>query len=86
MTRRFLNGETHMHRLHVSIRQSITYGGEPGELKHQVAGGRERNIDSVSSGERTRKSPNRDACIPGFGLPKGRWKSGEGPGKGPRRG
>ena len=32
--RRFLNGETHMRRPHVSIRQSITYGGEPGELKH----------------------------------------------------
>ena len=31
----------------------------------------ERNIDSVSSGERTRKSPNRDACIAGFGLQKG---------------
>ena len=26
---------------------------------------------SVSSGERTRKSPNRDACIAGFGLHKG---------------
>ena len=32
--RRYLNGETHMRRPHVSIRQSITYGGEPGELKH----------------------------------------------------
>ena len=32
--RRCLNGETHMQGLHVSIRQSITYGGEPGELKH----------------------------------------------------
>ena len=28
-------------------------------------------IDSVSSGERKRKSPNRNACIPGFGLRKG---------------
>ena len=34
MSRRYLNGETHMRRPHVSIRQSITYGGEPGELKH----------------------------------------------------
>ena len=32
--RRSLNGETHMSNPHVSIRQSITYGGEPGELKH----------------------------------------------------
>ena len=28
-------------------------------------------FDSVSSGERTRKSPNRDACITGFGLQEG---------------
>ena len=28
-------------------------------------------FDSVSSGERTRKSPNRDACIAGFGLQEG---------------
>ena len=32
--RRCLNGETYMRRPHVSIRQSITYGREPGELKH----------------------------------------------------
>ena len=32
--RGYLNGETHMERLHVSIRQYITYGREPGELKH----------------------------------------------------
>ena len=32
--RRYLNGETHMERLHVSMRESIAYGGEPGELKH----------------------------------------------------
>ena len=29
-----LNGETHWRRPPVSIRQSITYGREPGELKH----------------------------------------------------
>ncbi len=34
VSRGYLNGETHMERLHVSIRESITYGGEPGELKH----------------------------------------------------
>ena len=34
LIRRYLNGETHMSKPHVSIRQSITYGGEPGELKH----------------------------------------------------
>ena len=30
----YLNGETYMERLHVSITESIGYGGEPGELKH----------------------------------------------------
>ena len=34
LIRECLNGETHMRRPHVSIRQSITYGREPGELKH----------------------------------------------------
>ena len=32
--RRYLNGETHMREPHVSMRQSITHGREPGELKH----------------------------------------------------
>ena len=32
--RRYLNGETRLESLQSSIRQSITYGGEPGELKH----------------------------------------------------
>ena len=37
--RGYLNGETHMERLHVSISKKgsnalIAYGGEPGELKH----------------------------------------------------
>ena len=30
----FLNGETHMDRLHVSVTEYIGCGGEPGELKH----------------------------------------------------
>ena len=29
-----LNGETYVSKPYVSIRQSITYGREPGELKH----------------------------------------------------
>ena len=75
LIRRFLNGETHMHRLHVSIRQSITYGREPGELKHlssrrnrkkQVLS-LERKIDFQSSGERNGKRPNHGACTVGFG-------------------
>ena len=34
MSRGYPNGETHVGKPHVSIRQSITYGREPGELKH----------------------------------------------------
>ena len=34
LIRRCPNGETHLDKLQVSIRQSITYGREPGELKH----------------------------------------------------
>ena len=34
LSRRYPNGETHLDKLQVSIRQSITYGREPGELKH----------------------------------------------------
>ena len=30
----YLNGGTHMERLHVSMRKFIAYGREPGELKH----------------------------------------------------
>ena len=64
-----LNGETHMDRLHVSISESIGYGGEPGELKHLSSRRkRKKEFDSGSSGERTRKSPNRHACMAGFGL------------------
>ena len=34
VSRRYLNGETHLSGPQVSIRESITYGREPGELKH----------------------------------------------------
>ena len=34
LIRRYLNGETRRRRPPSSIRQSITYGREPGELKH----------------------------------------------------
>ena len=34
VTRRYLNGETRLSEPQSSIRQSITYGREPGELKH----------------------------------------------------
>ena len=75
LIRECLNGETHMRIPHVSIRQSITYGREPGELKHlssrrnrkkQVLS-LERKIDFQSSGERNGKRPNHGACTVGFG-------------------
>ena len=47
LSRRYLNGETHMRRPHVSIRQSITYGREPGELKH-LSSRRKRKKNSIS--------------------------------------
>ena len=34
LIRRCLNGETHMSKPHVSMREYIAHGGEPGELKH----------------------------------------------------
>ena len=65
----YLNGETHMSKPHVLHTESIGMQGEPGELKHLSSRRkRKKTIDSVSSGERKRKSPNRNACIPGFGL------------------
>ena len=71
MIRRSLNGETRLYGLQSSISESIAYGREPGELKHLSTRRKRKKFDSVSSGERTRKSPNRDACIAGFGLHKG---------------
>ena len=75
LNRRYLNGETRLDELQSSIRQSITYGREPGELKHlssrrnrkkQVLS-LERKIDFQSSGERNGKRPNHGACTVGFG-------------------
>ena len=71
MIRRSLNGETRLYGLQSSISESIAYGREPGELKHLSTRRKRKKFDSVSSGERTRKSPNRDACIAGVGLQKG---------------
>ena len=68
LSRRYLNGETRMRSPHASIRQSITYGREPGELKHLSSRRKRKKIfDFQSSGERNGKRPNRNACIPGFG-------------------
>ena len=42
-----LNGETRLEKLQSSIRQSITYGREPGELKH-LSSRRKRKKKSIS--------------------------------------
>ena len=71
MIRRYLNGETHVRRPYVPYDESIVMRREPGELKHlSNRRKRKKTFDSVSSGERKRKSPNRRACTAGFGLHK----------------
>ena len=58
-----------MSKPHVTITESIGYGREPGELKHLSSRRkRKKTIDFQSSGERNGKSPNRRACMSGFGL------------------
>ena len=62
--------ETHFDKPQVSIRQSITYGREPGTETSKYPR-RKRNLDFQSSGERNGKSPNkRGACTAGCGLHK----------------
>ena len=83
MSRRCLNGETHMRRPHVSIRQSITYGGEPGELKH-LSSRRKRKqhvILEVAASETGRAQTSVRACwgsdckIDSLILPEWFWES-----------
>ena len=72
--RRYLNGETHMRKPHVPHGEkgrepSIGMRGEPGELKHLSSRRkRKKTFDVLSSGERKGQSPNRHACMAGFGL------------------
>ena len=64
MIRRYLNGETHLSKPQVSIRQSITYGGEPGELKH-LSSQRKRKqhvISKVAASEMERGQTGVRAC------------------------
>ena len=69
MTRRSLNGETHMRRPHVPHTESIGMRGEPGELKHLSSRRKRKKLfDVLSSGERKGQSPNQCACTLGFGL------------------
>ena len=68
-TRGYLNGETRRRNPPSPYDESIVIRREPGELKHLSSRRkRKKTIDSGSSGERTRKSPNQSACTLGFGL------------------
>ena len=67
----YLNGETCMSIPHATCTESIGAGREPGELKHLSSRRKRKKIfDFQSSGERNGKSPNRCACMSGFGLHK----------------
>ena len=69
LTRRCLNGETRLSKPQSLYTEYIGMQREPGELKHLSSRRKRKKIvDFLSSGERKGKSPNRDACIPGFGL------------------
>ena len=64
MIRRYLNGETRLSRPQSSIRQSITYGGEPPELKH-LSRARKRKqhvIPRVAASEMGRGQTGMRAC------------------------
>ena len=50
LIRRCLNGETRMSNPHASIRQSITYGGEPPELKHLSRARKRKKIYYIPNG------------------------------------
>ena len=69
LTRRFLNGETRLSKPQSPCTESIGVRREPGELKHLSSRRKRKKIfDFQSSGERNGKSPNRRACMSGFGL------------------
>ena len=74
MIRRFPNGKTHLNLLgylHTKLFNLLSIlicKRRLGELKHLSTPRKRNQRDSVSSGERKRKSPNpTDACI-GWGL------------------
>ena len=50
LIRRCLNGETRMSIPHASIRQSITYGREPPELKHLSRARKRKKIYYIPNG------------------------------------
>ena len=60
------NGETRRGETPSPISEYIGYGREPGELKHLSNQRKGNRRDSVSSGERKRRSLNQWACLLGL--------------------
>ena len=70
MIRRYLNGETRLDELQSSIRQSITYGREPGELKHLNTGAAKKNNWFPRNGQRNGIELKQACGCWGYGLHK----------------
>ena len=62
LIRRCLNGETRLDELQSSIRQSITYGREPGELKH-LSTRRKRKKTRFPEERRAKWEEPKPACV-----------------------
>ena len=62
LIRRFLNGETRRSRPPSSIRQSITYGREPGELKH-LSSRRKRKKHRFREYRRAKPEEPKPVCV-----------------------
>ena len=80
LIRRSLNGETHLSKPQVSIRQSITYGREPGELKHLSTRRKRKktSIPGVAASETGRaqtgvRAPRGSDCIRDSMIPAERF-------------
>lgn len=58
LIRRYLNGETHLDKIEVSLSEYIGQRNERHELKHLSSARKRKRSDSLSSGERTGKSLN----------------------------
>ena len=62
LIRRYLNGETQLSKPQLSIRQSITYGREPGELKH-LSSRRKRKTTRFPESRRAKWKEPKPACV-----------------------
>ena len=63
LIRRCLNGETRMSNPHASIRQSITYGREPPELKHLSRARKRKKIYRFPKERRAKWKEAKPECV-----------------------